>query len=524
MDKGSLDGAWTDFQAGGTVCALSHLVGPNVIASAASGGAGDGIQPGNSQHLVLLGVVVSHAAIAAVLGRQDLSTGERLVAFSLASFANREQLAFAGTTAAAARAGLGKSRYLEAREQLVRRGLVDVESRVGGRGKSGTVRLAFAASGPWWDGDVNAQLLEAVLGYSRARGPARLLLAALAALADRDGLVEGVCTEELRAASGLADSTYRRARAALLASGDVVLVEDGGGRGKTNRWQVPSPAELGLKPTRARVQRSTPPPGARPLVATVPALTVDTAGATNNGTATADQTPIREVAGRRLRRPAAAVKGPVLSGVSDVKGPVLSEVSGEKGPILSGVSGENPAKTPPETPPETRPPYVRAGSNALNPRTQSPPSPPVGGSPPDSIVIEQAQRTATGRKRTRAVRVDLAEVRRGLGLPTAEDRVAWERIRSTLREAVGDSTFLIWLEPLELIAVDRNGTLVIAAPTQTASWVRDRFGRLIAGCAERAGHQLRLAEEPERRALGRNTGHPGAVSAPGREINQTEVS
>ena len=43
-------------------------------------------------------------------------------------------------------------------------------------------------------------------------------------------------TEELRAAAGIADSTYRRARAALLASGEVALEAAGGGRAKTNRW------------------------------------------------------------------------------------------------------------------------------------------------------------------------------------------------------------------------------------------------------------------------------------------------
>lgn len=76
---------------------------------------------------------MSHAAVAAVLARDDLSAGERLVALSLASFANRDQLAWPGIPAAAARAGLGRSRYLEAREQLVRRGLVEVEDR--GRGR-----------------------------------------------------------------------------------------------------------------------------------------------------------------------------------------------------------------------------------------------------------------------------------------------------------------------------------------------------------------------------------------------------
>ena len=53
---------------------------------------------------------MSHTAIAAVLARTDLSMGERLVALSLASFANREERAFPGNAAAAARAGLSRSR------------------------------------------------------------------------------------------------------------------------------------------------------------------------------------------------------------------------------------------------------------------------------------------------------------------------------------------------------------------------------------------------------------------------------
>jgi chromosomal replication initiation ATPase DnaA len=91
-----------------------------------------------------------------------------------------------------------------------------------------------------------------------------------------------------------------------------------------------------------------------------------------------------------------------------------------------------------------------------------------------------------------------------------------------LLDAVGESTFAIWLKPLELIAIDSCRALVIAAPTDTESWVRERFGRLIAGCAERAGREVRLATEPERRALGRNNGRPFA-SARALEINQ-EVS
>lgn len=190
---------------------------------------------------------MSHAAIAAVLARDDLSAGERLAALSLASFANSEQRAWPGNPAAAARAGLGRSRYLQAREQLVARGLLEVEDRGRGRGQATTLIILFAQSGPWWDAEINARLLEVVLGHSGARGPARLLLATLAALADDTGVVDDLATDDLCRAAGLANSTYRRARTALLDSGEVQLVDDGGGRGRTNRWHVIDPAEHGIE-------------------------------------------------------------------------------------------------------------------------------------------------------------------------------------------------------------------------------------------------------------------------------------
>jgi hypothetical protein len=91
--------------------------------------------------------------------------------------------------------------------------------------------LAFAEAGPWWEGEINAELFEAVLSYSRARGSARLLLAAAAALADQERVVEGFTTRQLCAAANLTDATYRRARVALLASGELVLRRGTGGRG-----------------------------------------------------------------------------------------------------------------------------------------------------------------------------------------------------------------------------------------------------------------------------------------------------
>ncbi len=480
---------------------------------------------------------MSVTAIAAALAREDLSAGERLVTFSLASFANRENRAWPGTPAAAARAGLSRSRYLQARDQLVRRGLVVVEDAASGRGRSSTVGLRFADDGPWSEREINAPLFEAALTYSHARGPARLLLATMAALASEERVMTDLTTEQLSSAAGLGDRSYRRARQALLASGDLVLLSGVGGRGNANRWKISDPrllaGESGTSPAGRRVP---PPVGARPLVAPV-AATVSPMR---------DESPASSDLGRVL----AAGKGgqdqtlslanrPILTGVCDVKGGHDRTLSPRNRPVPTGVSGvkggqdqtlfgpteeQTPAERAAKTPAKTPAPNARGGKEPQNQRTkEDPPNPPDGGSPPDSMIIEQAYVTERGRKRRRVVRVDLAEVRRGLGLPACDDREDWERMRRLLFDAVGESTFAIWLEPLELIAIESSGRLVIAAPSQTASWVRERFGRLIAGCAQRVGRELRLAEEPERRALGRDDGRP-AVSARALEINQKEVS
>jgi hypothetical protein len=382
-----------------------------------------------------------------VLARTDLSIGERLVALSLASFTNREERAFPGNAAAAARAGLGRSRYLEAREQLVARGLVAIEEAGRGRGHATTLMALFAQFRPWWDGEINARLLEHALTHSPARGPARLLLATLAAIADESGVVEKVSTDELCRAAGLANSTYRRARTALLASGAVEIVDDGGGRGRMNQWRVLATAtELTTSSARPRRRRA-PPPGQPPLLSTVrPEPTA----------AVSSRPPVADVSGHAEKRPdvsgVSERKGPGLSGVSEEKGPELSGVSGRKGPDLSGVSGVNPAKTPPETPP----PNARAGREPLNPRTGNPPDPPGGWSAQRWVIMEESYVSDRGRRRRRSVRVDLDEVRQGLKVPGAEHLSFWRQIRGQLERRVGEEMFAIWLEPVELIAIDRD--------------------------------------------------------------------
>lgn len=213
---------------------------------------------------------MSRQAVAAALARDDLAGGERLVAFSLASFAGRDGRAWPGAPAAAARAGLSRSRYLHDRDQLVRRGLIVVEEMASGRGRASTVALPFAAGGPWWESEINAELFEAVLSRTRTRGPARLLLAAMAALADPDGVVRGVSSAELSAAAGVADRTYRRARRELLESGELALLSGAVGRGNTNVWQVRASAEIPAPRGRTLPPwRVVPPAGARPLLAPV---------------------------------------------------------------------------------------------------------------------------------------------------------------------------------------------------------------------------------------------------------------
>jgi hypothetical protein len=465
---------------------------------------------------------VSRQAIAAALACEHLSAGERLVAFSLASFADRENRAWPGAPAAAARAGLRRSRYLEAREQLVRRGLVIVEQAATGRGRCSRLALRFAIDGPWYEAEINAGLFEAVLGYSSARGPARVLLAAMAALADGEGFVEDLSTEQLCVAAGLADRTYRRARQALLASGELILLSGVGGRGHTNRWHVLYPRRVAGEPRRpSSGRRVVPPAGARPLVVAhakprpqappteVDAVVAGVAEVSGNGNG--DVGSVKGGQGRTL----SPVNRPVLTGVCALKGGQDRTLSAGNCPVLTGVSAgkggqdrtlfdPDGAKTPAETPAETPAPNARGGRNPRTPEPkQHPPSPPEGGSSHESITIEETYLTDRGRRRRRRVNVNLDEVRRTLGVPGPADHAAWQRTRELLVERVGESTFEIWLDAVGMVAVDTDdGALVLDGPDGTRSWVRERYGGVIADCAELAGATVRFASEAQVVAVG----------------------
>ncbi|HTW12412.1 MAG TPA: chromosomal replication initiator protein DnaA [Solirubrobacteraceae bacterium] len=70
---------------------------------------------------------------------------------------------------------------------------------------------------------------------------------------------------------------------------------------------------------------------------------------------------------------------------------------------------------------------------------------------------------------------------------------AWQDIRSELRRTVGESTYDIWLAPLQIKNWDGT-VLVLQGKPGTDSWVADRFGRVLERCArQRLGREVKVA-------------------------------
>jgi DnaA N-terminal domain len=117
------------------------------------------------------------------------------------------------------------------------------------------------------------------------------------------------------------------------------------------------------------------------------------------------------------------------------------------------------------------------------------------------VFVEQTFRTDRGRVRRRQVAVDVEAVRAGLTAPGGDDRGDWQTIRHVLAGAVGEDQFAIWLEPLELVAVDRDGALLVVAPAALRGWVRDRFVGVLAHAAAAAGRPVRVADDAQTLAI-----------------------
>jgi hypothetical protein len=111
--------------------------------------------------------------------------------------------------------------------------------------------------------------------------------------------------------------------------------------------------------------------------------------------------------------------------------------------------------------------------------------------------------------RRRKVTVDLDELRRSLRLPTASDLADWRHIREQLTGGLPASTFAIWIDPLELAAVDLgDGALLLACPEGMVGWVSDRFLPLIERCTAERGRPVRIADRTQLAALHTSASDP----------------
>ncbi|HTZ88155.1 MAG TPA: chromosomal replication initiator protein DnaA [Solirubrobacteraceae bacterium] len=82
---------------------------------------------------------------------------------------------------------------------------------------------------------------------------------------------------------------------------------------------------------------------------------------------------------------------------------------------------------------------------------------------------------------------------------SAELEHIWSALQAELAEAVDESAYRIWLaglQPADLV----GNRLLLEAPAGALSWVRDRFGRVLQACAERASTDI-VVELIERGSL-----------------------
>jgi chromosomal replication initiator protein len=70
-----------------------------------------------------------------------------------------------------------------------------------------------------------------------------------------------------------------------------------------------------------------------------------------------------------------------------------------------------------------------------------------------------------------------------LALPeNLEPDAAWRAIRAELRRALGESTYEIWIAPLEVRAFE-GSHLLLTAPPDTRAWIAKRYGRILEAAA-----------------------------------------
>lgn len=94
----------------------------------------------------------------------------------------------------------------------------------------------------------------------------------------------------------------------------------------------------------------------------------------------------------------------------------------------------------------------------------------------------------------------------------------WDRIRTEMRRDVADFKFHIWLDPLELVGVDRD-TLFVRAPDHIRSWVRDRYLPLVREAASRGYSPSVVVEIVDEQWAAPDASVANAISAVASEAN-----
>jgi chromosomal replication initiator protein len=101
-----------------------------------------------------------------------------------------------------------------------------------------------------------------------------------------------------------------------------------------------------------------------------------------------------------------------------------------------------------------------------------------------------------------------------------EPTAAWRELRAELRRAVGESTFDIWLAPLELRSAD-DSKLVVDAPAATYDWVSKRYRRLLERSAK---HVFGDDVEVELATHGRTREHRPVVGHEALELDASALN
>jgi chromosomal replication initiator protein len=104
-----------------------------------------------------------------------------------------------------------------------------------------------------------------------------------------------------------------------------------------------------------------------------------------------------------------------------------------------------------------------------------------------------------------------------LALPeNLEPLAAWEAIRAELRRRLGESTYEIWIAPLEVRALEET-LLLLTGPPATSAWVAKRFGRTLENCARAVlGAEVQVALEG---LAGRGGARPAGLDDPTESLN-----